>query len=65
MIAGIQWWVYLFIILIFLSGYMSFRAMRAERKLEQQYIESQGKIYMDRMKAEKEDKKGTKRHSSE
>lgn len=65
MIAGLQWWVYILIILIFLSGYMAFRAMRAERKLEHQYIEHEGKIYMERMEAEKEYKKDGKRHMSE
>ncbi|WP_226038018.1 sporulation YhaL family protein [Aquibacillus saliphilus] len=49
MILGIPWWVYMFIIFIFLSGYMSFRALVAEKKLEQQYIEREGKVYMDRI----------------
>lgn len=53
MIAGIAWWVYMMILFIFLSGYMSFRAMRAEQKLEQQYIECEGKVYMDRLQAER------------
>ena len=60
MIAGIQWWIYIMILFIFLSGYMAFRAIRAERKIENQYIEHEGKIYMDRMKAEKEQKMGGK-----
>lgn len=65
MILGIQWWIYLVIVLIFLSGYMTFRAMRAERKIDEQYIEHEGKIYMDRIEAEKKHKKGVKQHISE
>ena len=53
MILGVPWWVYLFVLLIFFSGYMSFRAMVAERKLEQQFIESEGNIYMERIKKER------------
>ncbi|MDL4842750.1 sporulation YhaL family protein [Aquibacillus rhizosphaerae] len=57
MILGISWWVYLFILLIFFSGYMAFRAMVAERKLEKQFIESQGQVYLDRMEEERKSKK--------
>ncbi|WP_077623142.1 sporulation YhaL family protein [Sediminibacillus massiliensis] len=57
MILGIPWWVYMFIIFIFFSGYMAFRAMRTERRLEQQFIEREGKIYMDRIADERSHKK--------
>ncbi|HLR65757.1 sporulation YhaL family protein [Virgibacillus alimentarius] len=49
MIVGVPWWVFLMILFIFFSGYMAFRAIRAEKKLEQQFIESEGKVYMDRL----------------
>lgn len=61
MIAGISWWIYLMILFIFLSGYMAFRAMQAERKIEQKYIENEGKVYMDRIEAEREDKDGERK----
>jgi len=32
---------------------MAFRAMRAERKLEQQFIEREGQIYMERLEKER------------
>lgn len=32
---------------------MAFRAMQAERKLDEQFIEKEGQIYIDRMKKEK------------
>lgn len=56
MIAGVPWWVFMIIIFIFLSGYMAFRAMRAERKLEQQFIEKEGNVYMERMEEERKQK---------
>ncbi|UFU00481.1 sporulation YhaL family protein [Radiobacillus kanasensis] len=56
MILGIPWWVYMFIGFIFFSGYMSFRAMRAEKKLEQRYIEQEGKVFMDRISERRNEK---------
>ena len=53
MIAGVPLWVFIVILLIFFSGYMAFRAMYAEKKLDQQFIEQEGQIYIDRMSEEK------------
>jgi len=64
MIAGLPWWIYLLVFFIFLSGYMSYRAMRAERELEQQFIEREGKIYIDRIEAERESKQRQKEQMS-
>ncbi|HLS09772.1 sporulation YhaL family protein [Lentibacillus sp.] len=61
MILGVPWWVFMMILFIFVSGYMAFRAMRAERKLEQQYIEQEGKIYLDRIEKERREKQERKR----
>ncbi len=33
---------------------MAFKAMRAERKIDLQHIEQEGKIYMDRIAAERQ-----------
>lgn len=49
MFASIPWWVYVMIGFIFFSGYMAFRAMKAEYELEQQFIEKEGKVYIDRI----------------
>lgn len=56
MIIGVPWWVFMMILFIFLSGYMAYRAMRAERRLEEQFIEREGRVFMDRMEKEKETK---------
>jgi len=53
MVFNIPWWVLLMILFICFSGYMAFRAMRAERRLEQQFIEREGEIFIERMKQEK------------
>lgn len=49
MFAELPLWVLAIIVFIFLSGYMAYRAMRAEYKLEQQYIEREGQVYMERI----------------
>ncbi|MHA6251638.1 sporulation YhaL family protein [Oceanobacillus sp. CAU 1775] len=53
MVGGVPLWIFFIIILIFFSGYMAFRAMTAERKLDEEFIEREGKIYIDRMVEEK------------
>ncbi|WP_425432132.1 sporulation YhaL family protein [Halobacillus hunanensis] len=54
MIFGIPIWVYFCIVFIFVSGFMAFRAMRAEQRVEQQFIEREGRVYLKRMYEEKE-----------
>ncbi|WP_010529862.1 sporulation YhaL family protein [Lentibacillus jeotgali] len=56
MILGVPWWVFMMILFIFVSGFMAFRAMRAEQRLEQQYIEQEGRIYIDRIEEERRQK---------
>jgi hypothetical protein len=63
-ILGVPWWVLGVIILIFFSGYMAFRAMIAEKRLEQQYAEREGKIYIERMKKEKEQREKNRQQIS-
>lgn len=53
MLAGIPLWVFLAILLMFFSGYMAYRAMRAEKDMEQQFIEQEGQVYMDRIAEER------------
>lgn len=60
MLFSIPWWIYLVILFIIFSGYMSFRAMRAEKRLEQQFIEREGQIYMERIQQER----NRKQHAS-
>ncbi len=55
-ILGMPWWVFMMILFIFFSGYMAFRAMRAERELENHYIEREGQVYIERMEEEREER---------
>lgn len=49
----LPWWVLVIILFICFSGYMAFRAMRAEKRLEQHYIEREGQVYMERLAQER------------
>ncbi|WP_188455216.1 sporulation YhaL family protein [Virgibacillus oceani] len=64
MIVGVPWWVFMMILFIFLSGYMAYRAIRAERKLEQQFIEREGNIFMERIEEERKHKETKKQVSN-
>lgn len=57
MVLNIPWWILVIALFIFLSGYMAYRANRAERKLEQQFIEKEGSIYVERMQTERKRRK--------
>jgi hypothetical protein len=57
MILGTPWWVFMLILFIFLSGFMAYRAMKAEQKLEHEFIEKEGQVYMDRLDAEREERR--------
>ncbi|HLR52371.1 MAG TPA: sporulation YhaL family protein [Candidatus Avamphibacillus sp.] len=61
MILGVPWWVFITILLIFLSGFMAFRAIRAEQKLEQKFIEEEGNKYMERIEIERKNREEKKR----
>ncbi|SHG66961.1 sporulation YhaL family protein [Ornithinibacillus halophilus] len=56
MIFGVPWWVFMMVLFIFFSGYMAFRAMRAEKALEEHYIEREGNIYMERIEEDRKRK---------
>lgn len=62
--GAIPLWVIAVIILIFFCGYMAFRAMIAERRLDHQFVEQEGKIYMDRIEEEKQRREARKQQGS-
>lgn len=49
MFAELPLWVLAIIVFICFSGYMAFRAMKAEHQLEQEFIEREGQVYMERI----------------
>ena len=49
MLAGIPLWIIALVLLIIFCGYMALRAIREDYKVEQEYIEREGRVYMDRI----------------
>lgn len=47
-------WVYFVVAGILMSAIMTIKTGREDRKLEQEMIEREGKIYMERLEKEKE-----------
>jgi hypothetical protein len=54
------WWVYFVLAGIVYSGYLSVKYSLEDKRTEQEWIENEGKIYMNRMEEERERRKLTK-----
>ncbi|MFB9761079.1 sporulation YhaL family protein [Ectobacillus funiculus] len=50
----LPWWVYVVIIGIIVSGYMVLYTSKKEQDLDQEFIEREGNMYMQRIKEERE-----------
>ncbi|WP_416828664.1 sporulation YhaL family protein [Ectobacillus polymachus] len=46
-------WVYVVIIGIAISGFMTLYTTKKEEEIDQEFIEREGEIYLDRIRAEK------------
>ncbi len=51
------WWLYLVVIGIGTSGYMTVKYSLEDKRYEKEWIESEGNVYIERMKLEKERRK--------
>jgi hypothetical protein len=47
------WWIYLVILGIIISGYMTLRTAAKEREIDEAFIEKEGEVYMERIKKER------------
>ena len=50
----LPWWVYVVIIGIIVSGYMVLYTSKKEQDIDQEFIEREGNMYMQRIKEERE-----------
>lgn len=48
------WWIYFVLVGIGLSGYMTVKYFLEDRRYENEWIESEGNVYIRRMEEEKE-----------
>jgi hypothetical protein len=54
MLIGMPWWGYILLFGILFSGYMVLRTTIEERRMDENWIEQQGDVYIQRMNKEKE-----------
>jgi len=52
----LPWWIYVCIIGILGSGYMAFRTSREEKQIDEEFIEKEGQVYIDRIQQAREKK---------
>ncbi|MBM7647617.1 hypothetical protein JOC78_000538 [Bacillus ectoiniformans] len=52
-------WMYFVVAGIFFSAFMTVKTSSAERRAEQEYIEQEGDIYMQRLAKEREERNNT------
>lgn len=50
----LPWWVYVVIVGIIVSGYMVLYTSKKEQNIDQEFIEQEGNVYMQRIKEERE-----------
>jgi len=56
----IPFWVYFVVVGIIISAYMVMKTGREERRIEEEIIEKEGEIYIERLEKERLEKKDTK-----
>lgn len=56
----LPWWIYLVILGIVFCGFMVIFTEKQEQDIEEEYLEQEGAIYIERMKKEQEKKKEKK-----
>ncbi|MGM0876269.1 MAG: sporulation YhaL family protein [Bacillota bacterium] len=52
----LPWWIYACIIGILVSGYMAFKTSRQDKMVDEEFIEKEGQVYLDRIEQERQKK---------
>ncbi|MFD3447261.1 sporulation YhaL family protein [Microbacteriaceae bacterium 4G12] len=50
----LPWWIYAVILGIVVSGYMVLYTSKKEKEIDNEFIEREGNVYLERIQAEKE-----------
>ncbi|GIN73846.1 hypothetical protein J14TS2_43210 [Bacillus sp. J14TS2] len=53
-------WIYVVVAGIFLSAFMAVKTAKEDRDMEEEWIEQEGQVYVDRMQKEKKDRQKLK-----
>lgn len=50
---AIPWWIYFILAGVIFSGYMMMKTMKEDYDVEQEFIEQEGQVYIDRIQQER------------
>jgi hypothetical protein len=53
----LPWWIYACIIGILVSGYMAFKTSLQDKMVDEEFIEKEGQVYLDRIEQERQKKR--------
>lgn len=53
-------WIYVVVAGVFISAFMAVKTAKEDRDMEEEWIEKEGQVYLDRMQKEKAEKKKVK-----
>jgi hypothetical protein len=58
---SMPWWIYLVLIGIIVSAYVTVRTAKKEREIDEAFIEKEGEVYMERIREERARRQQAKR----
>ncbi|RAK19478.1 sporulation protein YhaL [Anoxybacillus vitaminiphilus] len=58
---SVPWWIYLVLMGIVVSGYMTIRTAKKDREIDAAFIEKEGEVYIERIREERERRQQIKR----
>lgn len=53
----LPWWIYACIIGILVSGYMAYKTSLQDKMVDEEFIEKEGQVYLDRIEQERQKKR--------
>jgi Sporulation protein YhaL len=56
MMLLLPWWIYACIIGILVSGYMAYKTSREDKLIDEEFIEKEGQVYLERIEQERQKK---------
>ena len=57
-LSALPWWVYFVLAGILFSGYKAFQGMLEDYRIDQEHIEQEGQVFLDRIEEERRKRKG-------
>ncbi|MRX71465.1 SigE-dependent sporulation protein [Bacillus lacus] len=59
------WWIYLCILGILFSGYMVLKSAKEEKLIDEEYIEKEGRVFMEKIEQDRERRNALREEAAE